>query len=141
MTSPEVAKNNDLADYLVDILSKSVIESAASMKVNVVFPGMNELFLDIDSVKAYQLFNDKLYLLDYWGVENVDKQPSKREGHFHIRVRLRKILTNYERIALQACLGSDLTRELLSCVREVNGDPHPTLFLEKLEEEVRRTEP
>lgn len=57
--------------------------------------------------------------------------PSKSGGEKqHIRVFLPFNVEPVERIALQAALGSDGVRELLSLRRVRGDDPHPTLFAE-----------
>lgn len=48
----------------------------------------------------------------------------------HIRIQLPWELTDWERIAWQAALGSDPVRELLSCLRLRKGDAHPTMLIE-----------
>ena len=40
-------------------------------------------------------------------------------------------VSNEKRILLQALLGSDPVREMLSLIRVLNDDEHPTLFMEK----------
>lgn len=48
----------------------------------------------------------------------------------HVYVRLSKAVTDTERVALQATLGSDPTREFLNLMRIVEGSDQPVLFFE-----------
>ena len=68
------------------------------------------------------------------GIYNYTEKPSKsgEPGKMHITLVFQdRTFTTLERIGLQAMLGSDRVRELLSYVQYLNGDAHPTLFLEK----------
>jgi len=49
----------------------------------------------------------------------------------HVTVTLDQPIDNYQRVALQAIMGSDRVREFLSYVQHRNGDQHPILFIEK----------
>lgn len=100
----------------------------------VVHPKDNELFLDIDKPEQLATFNRNFDLLHrYELVEQHIVRPSS-SGHpdrFHITVTLKESVTSFERIALQAALGSDPMREMLSLMRIYTNNPHPTLFFEK----------
>lgn len=101
----------------------------------VITPKNDELFIDIDDEAGMVAFEK--------GIENVatllpctwEKRPSPsgRDGRFHIVVTLtdRDLESDAERILLQALLGSDRTREVLSWQRMVRGETTPTLFFEK----------
>lgn len=54
-------------------------------------------------------------------------------GNTHITIRLKKPVDATQRILLQACLGSDSIREMLSFFRILAGDKTPTLFFEAKE--------
>lgn len=96
------------------------------------FPAPDELLIDIDSPEAEAVFNKNLpkFQMHVCEALSVDRRTS-RHGNIHIYVRLDRNLDNTERILFQAFLGSDQTRELLSYIRDINDDPHPTLFIEK----------
>jgi hypothetical protein len=51
-------------------------------------------------------------------------------GHWHAKIVCDKPLSDITRIALQAVLGSDRKRELLSLCRYFAGSRYPTLFFE-----------
>ena len=114
--------------------SKRAIEQAKSENLDVVFPADNQLQLDIDSEAAFDLYNDHYDIVNtYWGIddETITLSRSGNPDKRHITLTLSRKVSNKDRIALQAFLGSDLKREVLSFVQAENGDPHPTLFLEK----------
>jgi hypothetical protein len=99
----------------------------------VVLPAGDELQLDLDSDRDYAIYQKLFPIIDrYYVVMAVKDEPS-RSGlpKRHITLTLGKAVTVFERIALQVCLGSDRVRELLGVVQAMQGDPHPTLFLEK----------
>lgn len=112
--------------------SQRAINEAEKNNLDVVFPKDNELQIDIDNEHAFVIFEKMVEILDrHYGVYRIQTKPS-RSGlpKRHVTVTLRDKISNMERIALQACVGSDRVREILSVVQEKNGDPHATLFLE-----------
>lgn len=128
------SKKTAPSDFGGNLGSASAIAGAAASGEVVLFPAVNELFIDIDSEEAMHLFTVNITKVDeYVGVLDTEVVPS-RSGpveRSHITVRLEREVTDMERILLQAVLGSDLRRELLSYCRITMDDPHPTLFLEK----------
>lgn len=57
----------------------------------------------------------------------VERQEWKSKGgNDHVRLRVNRSLTIEQRIALQACLGSDPKREVLSMARAQNGVARPS---------------
>lgn len=100
-----------------------------------------ELTLDIDSDAEHDTS------LDLWKVfmkNNLEADlrvgylgiltTTSRNGGKHIYIRLQKELDVPTRIALQASLGSDRTRELLGILRELVGGERPCCMLETPEE-------
>jgi hypothetical protein len=119
--------------------STRAIELAEREGLDVKFPADNELFIDIDNEHSFKLFQNQFYIVKHYiGVVKTKAYPydyvvtPSRHGlpGRHIVVTLSRNVTKLERIALQACLGSDRVREVLGFVQIQNGDPHPTLFLE-----------
>lgn len=97
------------------------------------YPLPNELFIDIDSASAYTRFKQLLAMFEkFIPVERVTATPSASGGqHQHIVVALTQRVTEFERIAYQAILGSDPKREVLSLERLKTGtNPTPTVFFE-----------
>jgi hypothetical protein len=88
------------------------------------------LQLDIDSDEAfdqYQRYADRL--IAHFNSTTVTVTTS-RKGNRHVYIGLEHPMTVPERIALQACLGSDPTREFLSLKRWLDKDPNPILLFE-----------
>jgi len=100
----------------------------------IVLPKSNELLIDIDSAVQEQTFHQNLNKINqYVGVKNwvSNPSPSGEPERKHIVVELSRDVIPLERILLQAVLGSDIRRELLSYCRWTIGDANPTLFFEK----------
>lgn len=111
---------------------------AAREGLRVDLPGPYELFIDIDSQEDREHYDAMRAILIQNGIEIVSERetPSSKsaERHSHIRLVLNspEPLTPIERIALQACLGSDRKRELLSWLRiRLKLDRPPTVFFER----------
>ena len=121
---------------LEKLSSQHEIDKAALENKTVVYPQLNQLQIDIDSDAHWDTFNFQIrVLLQKFNVTKIEMVPSNSgKGHWHATLTLDKIEFTGDRIAirllLQACLGSDLKRELLSFFRHETGDEHPTLFLE-----------
>jgi hypothetical protein len=120
-------------DYeLGDPNSARALHEAEENNLIVVFPSESELQLDLDTEHAFNIYLALKPIIEkYYGIKGEKVAPS-RSGlpKRHVTVTLYTRLTSYERIALQAILGSDRVRELLSAIQEMQGDQHPTLFLE-----------
>lgn len=109
---------------------------AASRGCVVVYPKPNELFIDIDTEQQRTqfkiCFNILLKIAAYTGSKCIERpSPSGKSGRYHITVTLPGPVDELERIMLQAMLGSDPLREILSYARLVAGDPRPVCFFEK----------
>jgi len=112
---------------------------AAENGLEIVLPKPNELFIDLDSEKAYELFKDQLECLQQFVDATLTSvQPSKSglpNRHAIVGVNIPKTrggeLSLMERLALQTMLGSDRRCELLRYMRFCFKDPNPVLFLEK----------
>jgi hypothetical protein len=93
-------------------------------------PEPNELLLDLDNEEDFHKAYAMLKRLES-EIENCTSTvfPSKSGfPHRHMIVRLPFEISNVERIALQAIMGSDKIRELLSLFRVWKGDESPTLL-------------
>lgn len=118
-------------------MQKAHIQAAVKGCI-VVLPKPNELFVDIDSADALATFKVAIKKIEEGFTDsltyNQRPSPSGREGRFHITVTLpRNVKSHEERILLQALLGSDPIRELVSWGRVQRRAPEPTLFFEKPE--------
>lgn len=101
----------------------------------VVLPKDNQLQIDIDSEEHYAVFlRSAEVLLRNWldgpDIQVEDHPSSSGHPRRHITLTLPFTVEPWQRIALQAALGSDPVRELLSATRLLKGDIHPTLFVE-----------
>jgi len=115
------ALDREWADHQADIRGLVVVPSTA-----------DTLQLDFDSEAAYEEFLESRLpkLLNLYDVKRVYWTESA-SGNKHVYVVLPFESTPIERIALQAVLGSDPIRELLSIRREDEGADNPSLFFEK----------
>jgi len=113
--------------------SDRAIKEAEDNNLEVIFPAENQLLIDIDSDRAFDVYIAMKPLLEkYYGIRE-EKVAYSRSGtpKRHITVDLFRTITNEERITLQVMMGSDRVREFLGLIQLGNGDPHPVLFLEK----------
>ncbi len=110
---------------------ENTFKAAGDQGLSVRIPAIDELYLDIDTRGDYDHFIKTIALLP--GVKGWTKAPSK-SGYpkMHIIVTMELWVTNEERILLQACLGSDRKHELLSFLAMKQGNPHPSVFFEKI---------
>jgi hypothetical protein len=127
---PTIGVSNDLKYSLT---REKMMDLVANEDLAIVYPKDDELFLDLDSDKAYGLFQNQLEMLrKFMNVINVTVNPSKSGlPNRHVTVQVARILSEAERIALQASLGSDRRCELLRYKLFLENDEHPTLFLER----------
>lgn len=112
----------------------SAFRRAEEQDLEIVYPEANELQLDIDNKEAYDYFHQNKWILEQWfGIRAISERVSKSGGDKkHITVELGVALTTVTRILLQAVMGSDRKRELLSFVMYAKGnEKRPTLLLEK----------
>jgi hypothetical protein len=127
--------SEEVLDYMLhtEPNSQRAIDEAAKLGMDVVFPQENQLQLDIDNEDAYDYMNGVLDVLEtHWGIAKFEEHPSKSGlPKRHVTITLDKELSATERVLLQACMGSDRKRELLSYLQVLNGDAHPILFIEK----------
>ena len=124
-----IASNYDLGEPN----SARAVREAQDNGLVVVYPESNQLQIDIDSDRAFEIFLEMKHLLDkFFVVRGVTILPS-RSGlpKRHITVTLHNPITNYQRLALQVMMGSDRVREFLGYIQEMQGDPTPILFIEK----------
>jgi len=94
----------------------------------------HQFFLDIDTEASKIRMEMSIRLCEQFGypIKILRSVPSKSgEPHMHVYLEFPDVLTVMERIALQACFGSDLTKELISILRYINGIDDPTLMFER----------
>lgn len=114
--------------------TQDAIEQAKARGLKTIFPSENELQIDIDDRASEDLFWElyrSIFIRYFESGKEPKVTPSKSGGEKkHITVTLTRDVTAMERILLQACLGSDRKRELLSFIELIKGDAMPTLFFE-----------
>lgn len=119
------------------------IERVKEKGFRVVFPRPNQILIDIDTEGQYTVFKENFEMLkrNLNGVLDVDeliisqnKPSTSGLPRRHIYVQFPIKLNELERITIQAFLGSDPKRELLSYIRYLKGDEYPTLLIEKKED-------
>jgi hypothetical protein len=118
-------------------LGDDPILSALLNNWSVHYPGDRELFIDVDNDADLAHYDAMLPVLTENGVfVESETRTVSPGGNWHIRLvlvlKFGHALTPEMRIALQAALGSDRKRELLSSLRILFGlDRPPTVFFEK----------
>lgn len=100
-----------------------------------VFPSAQQLQIDIDTEEQYKVFQANYdRFLSYnpdEGVQMVETVSGSGLPHRHITLTLNwELESEWQRIALQAVLGSDPVREILSAMRVLHGVENPTMFVE-----------
>lgn len=100
--------------------------------LDIVLPECNQLQIDLDNDFDAGYMEDQIEILKSHGLElHVEKTTTSKGGNKHCYINAGRELTHIERIALQACLGSDRHRELLSLIAVITDSPYPaTVFFE-----------
>lgn len=108
------------------------LRECAERGLVIVRPEPDELQVDIDSAQQLALFHAHAKRLgDLVASFKVTPSPSKRPDRHHVTVKLsRAVRDARERVLLQAVLGSDPMRELLSYLRLEAGVGDATIFFE-----------
>lgn len=131
---PDPPENEDYNESRIEFIKRKQAEG-----YDIYIPSDNELTIDIDSVEDLRYYHTKIERLERELMEfpfekqsspkiDINEYNSKTVGHKHIIIKLPFDVTPAERIALQASLGSDRTRELLSTFRLLRNDKHPSLL-------------
>ena len=133
--SGEVRSSSSDVDYVINEARGAYLARVQEEGFEIALPSEFELQIDIDSEQHFQAFRDSIgVILRNWDTSGIDIEihPSKSGlPRRHITITLPFRVTPWQRIALQAALGSDPVRELLSATRLMRGEPHPTLFAER----------
>jgi hypothetical protein len=91
----------------------------------------NQLQIDLDSVEALHNHCHYYFLLAREGMTKgwkLDYVTSSTLDHFHVTVTMPRAAPLLERVALQALLGSHLTRECYNWIRAKKGAKMPIVF-------------
>ncbi len=110
-------------------------DAAAANGCIVVTPEPNEVFVDIDDARSFDVFNRHIEILKELGIVasfKVGDSPSGKPERKHITVTLTEPVSGDEqRVLFQALLGSDLLREILNWKRIRLGITPVSVFFEK----------
>jgi len=132
-------QNMPIADVDTYDLDISAEQAAKKIGCIVVKPEPNQLQLDIDTGEAYARFKHRIVEFErhskyiVYIEEHISKSGYPRR---HITLSLTDlednpvVLGEYERIALQAVLGSDIVRETLNTWRLLRGSTNPSRLFE-----------
>jgi hypothetical protein len=116
-------------------LSRDPVEHGHALGLRVVTPEPDELLLDIDDADSEAIMQMVIGVLRSNGEEVIEhKRTVSQGGNTHVYLKMPKwgTIDPMVRVALQACLGSDRTRELFSILRIVrNYDIPPTVLFER----------
>lgn len=132
---PVVLEKGD-EGYDMNEVREKFIASTLESGLLIVYPEDNQLQIDIDNNDHWLTFLRSIEVVarnweDCDDIQ-IEVHPSKSGlPRRHVTIALPGKVDQWQRIALQACLGSDPVRELLSATRLMRGDVHPTLFVEK----------
>lgn len=121
---------------------REVIQAAHALGLIAVFPRDDELMLDIDRPYCGQIA--ELVNKENWDImlERIKVKSflitRSKSGNAHIYVWIDRVLDEFSRVALQACLGSDSKREILSWMRRADGEGAATTCCFETEQEFDR---
>lgn len=118
-------------EYTTYIGSEVAIEHAKECNLDIVIAGPQDIQLDIDDTAALARYENIIgWAFQFYPMKEIKRTISKSGKNTHIYLRLDNPTPALERIFVQAILGSDPKREMLSSARLSMGDPHPVLFYE-----------
>ena len=120
-------------DYDANECREEYIADMKAKGYRVVYPAPDELQIDIDTEEHFQLFERQFESLkrEYGDIYFILNPSRNGLPGQHATITMPFALSNAERIAWQAALGSDPFRELMSLFRLKRGDSSPTIFIEK----------
>lgn len=109
---------------------ESIEAAAAEKNLTCIFPNANEAQIDLDG--DAQLNERVLEVLrSNRPFPRIDRmQTTSKSGNRHVHLRFDRPLKTLERIVIQACLGSDPVREILSLLRHNEGSDYCTALFE-----------
>ena len=115
------------------------VERAKELGCEVIEPDAFTLLLDYDSIEAWLKFAKQRNLIEeLFGIKKIEEwNSSSSPPNKHVRVTLDTALSADQRLALQAALGSDPTREILGVRRTQLSIEHPSLLFKPENSEIR----
>lgn len=117
---------NETARYVQKRLTD---EEAASEGLKIVFPEQGQLLIDLDTNEQLKQFIAMYirYAKDHWD----SWFTISKNGKIHAYIDTKSLLNDCERVALQACFGSDPIRTWFSLQRIAADIDQPTLLYER----------
>ena len=100
--------------------------------LTIVVPEPNQLQLDIDSPKLPANYAEQLEILGCIRKITSVRQTTSKSGNIHVYIDLDGPIAPVERVLLQACMGSDQKRELLTFLNMQSPDNKRPQFLYEL---------
>ena len=110
---------------------QAIEASAEHQGLDVFWSDDSHLLIDLDSPDTIAFDNQFDMLLDTHPYPELFGDPQvfhSKSGNIHIVIKLNGTLSLTERLALQAFLGSDIKRELLSYVGMLHGQANPSVL-------------
>lgn len=111
---------------------QKIIKEGLEGKYEVMIAEDNMLQIDCDTIEDVKFCMKRLMILTK--VIKVDgyKITKSKSGNRHVIIKLDKSYNIYERIAMQACLGSDRMREILSLANYMKDHKNPIVLIESV---------
>jgi hypothetical protein len=134
----DMSKKEDYEDATTIEGVRDRLDKALSEGATIIRDTPTTLLLDLDSDGDLRRYKSALPRMqrNFRIVEKL-RYESKTPGHYHVVLKTSSATTIYERIALQAMLGSDPIREAMLLVKIQNGvDPADANVLFRFPEEV-----
>ena len=100
----------------------------------VVQPLPNQLQLDLDGARALRRYGMQYSILRRQGLTKGWRErvkESKKRGHVHVVITMPSAVSDLERVALQAVLGSDIKREAFNYCRVKRRNKYPIVLFER----------
>jgi hypothetical protein len=131
-TSIGIVPESSQADALKYDESDNVKEKAKALGLDIITPGEYEVQIDIDTPADIKHLRTGLKILkDKNEGYKFTRLTTSKSGNKHVYITFDRAWSPIERIVVQACLGSDRKRELLSMMRVFNKSNNaPTVLFE-----------
>ena len=124
----DFSKYVDHAAHCDHLIHKGGIED----KYEVVVADDLHLQIDCDDVDDVKFCLKQMKILAHAVTIEGYKITKSKSGNRHVIIKLAKPYAQWERIAMQACLGSDRVREVLNLIACMMGHKDPILLIESI---------
>jgi len=132
----KMKKTRELMEKEMDDEFQWGLRKAKNKGLRIIEPKANELQIDLDGIRAIHTYGLQYWILERGGLTKgwkgrMSVSRSNKKTHVHITITMPKNIDHFQRIALQAILGSDLRREAFNICRVTRGNKYPIVFFEK----------